>query len=79
MDRESFLDGIKQQYAERIHEAYIECEHEEVVDFTRLGTALKKLMTQAKAEGLPAKDFEDLVRSTLPESVEHLNMFARAA
>ena len=67
MNKEGFLDTIRKQYAEDIHEAYLECEHEHgEVDFSRLSDRLSALMRNAKVDGLPPKEFEDLVRSTLP-------------
>lgn len=71
MNRESFLETVKQQYAEEIHEAYIEHEHGlgGKVDFPALNKQLKKLKASAKVEGLSAQDFDDLVQATLPEEV----------
>lgn len=68
MNKESFLEAVKTQYAEEIREAYLECEHEESIDFTSLTEKLKKLLASAKAEGLTIKDFEDLVASNLPDT-----------
>jgi hypothetical protein len=37
MDREDFIETLKKQYADNIHEAYIECEHEKgSVDYPEL-------------------------------------------
>ena len=67
MDKEGFLDTIRRQYAEDIHEAYIECSHEHGdVDLPALSSRLSTLMRNAKVDGLPQKEFEDLVRSTVP-------------
>ncbi len=76
MDREAFLETIKKQYAEDIHEAYIECEHEngEHIDFKNLDTKLTKLKKSAKVEGLPGQEFDDLVQSTLPGVWDRLEM-----
>jgi hypothetical protein len=81
MDRESFLDTLRQKYAENIHEAYLECEHEDgrSVDYPRLNGLLQKLAKTAKVEGLPPKEFEDLVRSTLPEVNGKLDLGKKAA
>src|SRR4051794_36121104 len=45
MDRESFLETLKTQYAEEIHEAYLECEHEggSTLDLKRLNIEIKKI------------------------------------
>src|ERR1700722_2927929 len=67
MDRESFLYTVKKNYSEEIMAAYLECEHEAKVDFDVLNKRLIKLMGNAKVEGLSAKEFEDLVKSTLPD------------
>ena len=69
MNKESFLDTLRTQYREDIREAFIECEHQSQVDFLTLNIKLKSLMNTAKFEGLPFKDFEDLVNSTLPEGI----------
>ena len=68
MDRESFLETIKKQYADEIHEAFLECEHDDGrrIDYPKLNARLKRLFTNAKAEGLSVKDFHDLVHSTMP-------------
>lgn len=71
MDKEGFLDTIRKQYADEIHEAYLECSHDHGdVDHTRLSGMLKKLRNAAKSEGLSNKDFDDLVTSTLPDGRE---------
>jgi hypothetical protein len=68
MDREGFLETIRRQYAEDIQEAYLESEHEGgEVDYGALRDRLGKLMRNAKVDGLPHKDFQDLVLSTLPQ------------
>jgi len=67
MDRDSFLDTVRKNYAELIHEAYVECEHEHgEFDAAKLKASLAKLAKAAKVEGLGQKDFDDLVKSTLP-------------
>ncbi len=69
MDKESFLETLKTQYTEEIREVYLECEHNEAVDIAKLEAQLKKLMKGARAEGLPSQEFEDLVKSNLPENI----------
>jgi hypothetical protein len=72
MDRDDFLDNIRRQYADEIHEAYLECEHETgKVDFAQLNKKLGKLMKSAKAEGLQNKEFIDLAMSTLPPEAKN--------
>jgi hypothetical protein len=79
MNRESFLETVKQQYAEEIHEAYIEHEHGlgGKVDFPALNKHLKKLMASAKVEGLSAQDFQDLAHATLPQDVSRFIEFGQ--
>ncbi|MGZ3698143.1 MAG: hypothetical protein ACXWPM_07425 [Bdellovibrionota bacterium] len=68
---------MRTQYAEKIHEAWIECEHGQgEVDFGKLTSVLKRLSQNAKLEGLPLKEFDDLVRSTLPGAVGKLKIAA---
>ena len=70
MNKESFLEVVKQQYSDEIHAAYIECEHGHgKVDFKGLNERLQKLMANAKVEGLAPCDFEELARATLPAEV----------
>ena len=72
MDRESFLETVRKQFADEIHETYLECEHGKKVDLKRLNTMLKKLMGAARAQGLPETEFWDLVKSTLPDHWEDI-------
>ncbi len=75
MDKESFLDTLRQQYVEDIHEAYIECEHgdDHKIDMPKLEQLLWKLMKNAKVDGLLPKEFMDLVRSTLPDAAGQID------
>jgi hypothetical protein len=77
MDRESFLETVKKQYADEIQEAYVECEHEDgrAVDYAQLNQMLRRLQGSARAEGLLEKDFQDLVRTALPEIWEKLSFY----
>lgn len=70
MDREGFLDAVRQQYAEEIQEIYLECRQEQgrTVDFIQLNRRLQRLMRNAVVEGLTPEDFRDLVFSTLPDA-----------
>lgn len=75
MNKESFLDTIRDQYREEIREAYLESEHHEKIDYSELKYKLSHLKKAAALEGLPHKDFEDLVKCALPEEVfEKLNL-----
>lgn len=80
MDRDDFVEALREQYADEIHEAYIECEHEngKNIDFEKLNDSLAKLMKAANVDGLHDSDFKELVKSTLPEVVEHVP-FLKAA
>ncbi len=68
MNRETFLDTVGKQYADEIHEAYVECAHGKEVDFKKLNVLLKKLMIHAKVDGLSAQEFIELVKTELPDA-----------
>ena len=76
MNRESFLDAVKQQYSEEINEAYIECGHAEgsSLDMPELNKRLSKLMANAKVEGLSEPDFLELVRSILGDVADKVTI-----
>ena len=78
MNRESFLETIRAQYAEEVQAVYVECEHEEKIDFGALHAKLSKLMKNAKVDGLPQKDFIELVNSTLNADVVKILAFDKA-
>jgi hypothetical protein len=67
MDRESFLEAVRKQFVDDIHEVYLECEKHEGIDLPRLNRMLKKLMSGARAQGIAERDFIDLVRTTIPD------------
>lgn len=70
MTREDFLEVIRKQYSERIHEAYIECEDSTgKLAYDKLQQKLTSLLKNARVEGLTTKDFYDLVESALPRDV----------
>lgn len=70
MNKESFLEVVRQQYSEEIHAAYVEHSHASgKVDVQALNKRLHKLMANAKVEGLPTNEFEELARATLPAEV----------
>jgi hypothetical protein len=81
MNRDDFLDTLRQQYAEDIREAYLECEHgaDRPIDVKRLNGLLRKLQKDAKVDGLPGGEFDDLVRSTLPQICDTLSWAPVAA
>jgi hypothetical protein len=76
MDRETFLEEVRKQYAEKIVSAYMECEHgpdgQKRVNWIQVNQKLTKLMKNAQVDGLPAKDFMELVKAELPDAWEHL-------
>jgi hypothetical protein len=75
MDKESFLETVRKQYTEEIHEVYLECSHQDrSVDFVKLNQGLARLMQSASVQGLRHEDFEDLVRSTLPQVFSQLRL-----
>lgn len=67
MDKDSFTETLRKQFRDQIRAAYIECEHASEVDFGALRKRLRKLVSQSTAQGISAKEFADLVQSTLPE------------
>jgi hypothetical protein len=72
MNRESFLETVRQQFTDEIHSVFLRCEHGKDVDYPQLTHLLSKLRDAAKREGLAHSDFEDLVKSVLPEVWDHL-------
>jgi hypothetical protein len=68
MNKDDFLETLRERYAEEIHEAYLACEHDggKVVDNTKLFEMLHKLQANAVVDGLPKSEFRDLAKSTLP-------------
>jgi len=78
MNKESFLEVVRQQYSEEIHEAYVEHSHGggSKIDIPGLNKRLLKLMANAKVDGLSAHEFEELARATLPEEVAHVVDFS---
>jgi hypothetical protein len=70
VNKESFLEVVRQQYSEEIHAAYVEHSHATgKIDIDALNKRLHKLMANAKVEGLAAPEFEELARATLPAEV----------
>jgi hypothetical protein len=67
MNKESFLETLRSQYAEEIHEAHIECERGEGrVDLELFAHKLHQLRKSAQVEGLANQEFDELVNSLLP-------------
>jgi hypothetical protein len=75
MNREDFLETIRQQYADDIQEAYFESEHGYApnrVNVEELNSRLTQLLASAKVEGLTREEFEELARATLPDVADKL-------
>jgi len=70
MNREGFIETIRRQYIEDIHEAYQGVLHAggHVVDYEQLTGVLTKLMRTAARDGITAQEFEEMVFSTLPDT-----------
>jgi hypothetical protein len=66
MDRETFLEQVKQQYMEQITALYMKAEHTGKVDFKQLTTQLVQLKKLAAGEGLRGEEFDEMVYSLLP-------------
>jgi len=70
MNREDFIEQLRQQFANGIFEAYLECEHGQgEVDYQDLKARLEKIGKAASVEGLHAKDFHELIFGVLPHDV----------
>jgi hypothetical protein len=70
MDREDFIEILKKQYADNIHEAYLECEHEKgSIDYPSLKAQIEKIAKSASVEGLRPGEYHELVHSVLPHEV----------
>lgn len=78
MSREDFLEVLREQFAEEIHEAYIECEHDggAIIDMPALNKKLVRMVKAAKVQGFPESDFRELVRSTLPDLADQIEILA---
>jgi hypothetical protein len=76
MDREGFLETMRRQYIEDIHEAYQASLHEGggKVDYVQLSGMLSKVMRRASMDGFKQMDFEELVYSTIPLSTGQLQL-----
>ena len=74
MNREDFLDTVTRQYSEEIHAVYVECESDSGrnVDYEKLNIRLRKLMTNAKVDGLSPKEYIELVKHTIPQACDHI-------
>lgn len=77
MNREHFIEGLREQYAEKIQRAYRDCLRQgRLLDFTMLTRSLEKMQKNAKVEGLPETEFRDLVEATVPEIQGKVNWAA---
>jgi len=66
--RESFIEILNSRFCEDIREAYLECEHGpgKPIDYIKLGQILARLLETAKAAGLSAAEFQELMMASLP-------------
>jgi hypothetical protein len=75
MNKESFLETIRQHYSDEILEVYNECAHGgNGVDVKQLNDRLIKMMANAKREGLSNAEFEDLVKMLLPTAADQVQL-----
>jgi hypothetical protein len=80
MDRDDFIEGLREQYSNQIQQAYLACEHDKNrVDWKQLNEKLNKLMKSAVAEGLSRPQFEDLIRHSLPEVFGQVHLKSKRA
>jgi hypothetical protein len=76
MDHESFLDTVSSQYRDEIQSALADCEAgwRGGTNFSKLNRLLKRLMVQAKVDGLTQKEFIYLVEQVVPEGMKYLEL-----
>ena len=67
MNRDDFIEALGRQYRDEIHEAMIECEHNNVIQVDEFGKKLKELNRVAQIEGLPSGEFWGIVEELCPE------------
>ena len=73
MDREGFLESLRQQYSDEIEAAYRQSEHGLTVDLVKFNHDLLVLRHSAVVEGLPERDFDELIQAVLPHIVEKVD------
>ena len=80
MTKESYLDTLRHQYTDDIKEAYFECQHQlgAQIDIPQLNERLEGLIQSASFEGLSPSDFDELVRSILPDLHSKLHYLTKA-
>ena len=82
MNRENFIEALREQFAEEIHQAYLSCEDPESehrVDLAQLKEQVFKILKSAQIQGFPEEDFLDLLSTTLPDLWEHLGFGKKVA
>ncbi len=80
MNKESFLETIRQQFSDEILEVYNECAHGgQGVDVPQLNQRLNKMMAHAKHQGLSHAEFEELVKMLLPSMADQVQLGVPAA
>ena len=75
MNSESFQETVRKQYSDLILEVFNECSHgHQGVDVGQLNVRLQNLMANAKREGIPNGEFEDLVKMILPTAADQVQL-----
>ena len=75
MDRDDFLDGLKQNFFDKIHGCAMECEHHEEMNFNELDKKLAHVWSAAKTEGVKWDEYSSWAQECIPEYFDKLTFF----
>jgi hypothetical protein len=80
MDRESFLEAVRKHFANDIQEIYRDCENhsDRGFDLARMNRLFRSLWKGARAQGIGEKDFLELIRTTIPDHWQEVDLSARS-
>ena len=67
MNRDSFIDSLKERYSAELRDAYLACEVAGHVDLGEFQLVVSRLSRVARIDGLPETEFKDLVEAHFPE------------
>lgn len=79
MNRESFMETLRNHYADEIMSALYRCKHGDSIDYPALTHLLLDMGHAARGEGLGRSEFENLVKAILPGVWEDLQTQQKAA
>lgn len=74
MSREEFIHVLKEQYASDVREAYLDCQTERTIDYSRLEERLGLLLKNSKLNGLPYDEFLDVVKTEIADTWPFLSL-----